>query len=292
MLKSRAFRIQNFGVDDRRPWRWSISHKCSTSINWCYSIWIYIGISITSRLTFSVDVTVIVEVLVTKELDVMAATSTGPYATKRITAVNAIKAKCVEIRWGFMSEMSVQFRDFASSATWTSSPHLVIYARISATTRKKKTRDNSTCWPIRPARAHFYVPSVISRWILNRCADSHGRMDLLGTSSDEYFPDRKCNSAWLTGKRWPTISAGKTGSNSSVLYTFLREGYKLCSSLNLENVWPLPGYFYGRKLYAYQWGWWRWLHSTICLQNTSGTDCINLIEFTVATNYCEWIVSN
>jgi hypothetical protein len=50
--------------------------------------------SITLRLiTFSVDVTVIVEVLVIKELDVMASTSTGPYATKRITAVNAIKAK-------------------------------------------------------------------------------------------------------------------------------------------------------------------------------------------------------
>jgi hypothetical protein len=40
-----------------------------------------------------VDVTVIVEVLVTKELDVPASTSIGPYATKRITAVNAIKAK-------------------------------------------------------------------------------------------------------------------------------------------------------------------------------------------------------
>lgn len=111
------------------------------------------AVTITLRLiTFSVDVTVIVEVLVTKELDVTASTWTGPYATKRIAAVNAIKAKWVEILWRFMLEMSVQFRDFASSVTQTLSHHPVIYAQISTT---KEPQDNSTCWPIRPAWAHF-----------------------------------------------------------------------------------------------------------------------------------------
>lgn len=71
------------------------------------------------------DVTVTVSVLVTKDVDVMASTSIGPQSTKRITAENAIKANRVEILWGFMLKMSVQFRDFVSSGTKPSSPHPV-----------------------------------------------------------------------------------------------------------------------------------------------------------------------
>jgi hypothetical protein len=60
-----------------------------------------------------------------------------------------------------MLEMSVQFRDFTSSVTWTLSHHPVIYAKISAT---KEPQDNILLsGQLGQHERIFNVPSVISR---------------------------------------------------------------------------------------------------------------------------------